>query len=111
MSELTDAEVFTEAAHLIDTYGWRQGSNGNRDSGFRMAGAIMAALDIPPDGDYLSHPDESRRWGDLCHLVGDKLAKMPGSLVMGGITSWNDRPYRTKREVIALLRELAGERR
>lgn len=110
MTELTDAEVFAEAAHLIETYGWRQGANGNRDVGFCMAGALLVAVGLLPDGDYLAYPREVARWTDLCTAVSDKLVRTPGAhCQMGGLTTWNDRPDRRKDEVIALLRELAGE--
>lgn len=110
MTELTDAELLTEAAHLIDTYGWRQGANGNRDDGFCAAGALLAALGVPPGEGPLNYPRQVERWNHLCDMAHNKLAKTPGAFSqMGGLATWNDRPYRKKTEVITFLRELAEE--
>lgn len=106
--ELTDAEVFTEAARLIETYGWRQGSNGDRERGFCMAGALMVAVGMPPHGTHLTHPREAERWADVCAAVTGELVRTPGThCQMGGLTTWNDRPDRKKTDVTAFLRELA----
>lgn len=107
---LTDAEVFTEAARLIETYGWVQGGNGSQGRGFCAAGALLAALGMSTDMGYLDYPEEAARWSRLAGIADNKLAKTPGTFAsMGGITSWNDRLYRKKAEVITFLRELAAE--
>lgn len=109
--EPTNAEAFTEAARLIDTYGWRQGRNGDRDTGFCVAGALVVAVGLPEGGGYLDYPVEVARWTYLCTMASDKLAKTVDASPIRAkdVTTWNDQPGRTKEEVIAFLRELAEE--
>lgn len=97
-------EILLKAADLIETHGWIQGSEGNLDKGFCLAGATMAAAyGAAGHGDSAVYSSWELAEGQ--NLIGG------GGLVRPQIcwrqAIWNDDPRRTKGEVVTALRRLA----
>lgn len=82
------SEVLSTAALLIEENGWTQHQLRSEDGAYCLVGAIRAATDVP------SWSTELRTLKAL-HL-GDGFA-----------ADWNDRPGRTKRQVLRKLRRAA----
>lgn len=97
MSDPTVEEVLKQAAQLIESYGWIQGSIGGHDRGF----CIIGALDEVAMG-----------YG----LVGSRLAEEAMRRVRvvtdapDGIVHWNDYPGRTREQVLFALQSAAAWR-
>lgn len=79
--------VLLDAANLIETRGWHQGSYESKDGCLCIFGAVHQAA---------NHGDYEEAW----HLLWERT-------VTDSPIDWNDQPGRTKDEVLALLRETA----
>lgn len=95
------SEVAEKAIDAINTYGWTQGDYGSTECGFCYLGAIEHALGV-----------EDKEWGELTDdekslysWFTDKTFGIVGS----NAAYWNDRPERTKEEVIDLISKVAEE--
>jgi hypothetical protein len=82
------AKELRSAANVIDRYGWRQKTLGNKRSGFCAFGALLEFSDIP------------------C-VVETFMFRRVNALGQGLVT-WNDHPSRTKEQVTGLFRETAS---
>ena len=90
---VTDADVLNRAAELIETVGWCQGTYGGRDVGhFCLVGAVDEAMWELRGLEFFY---------DLFELP------LPTYFGKQSPHHWNDRPERTREEVVAKLRELA----
>ena len=76
-----------KAYKLIEKYGWLQHAYGNRQAGFCVMGAL-----------YETYP-----YDKAC-----KYKEMIQKHTRCRAAYWNDRPRRTKQEVIALLKKVEG---
>lgn len=110
---VTDSDVLTRAADLLEEFGWRQHGLFNpgsfpsdescRDATqFCAVGAIVRArrdLGLPASDWSYTDPNGHYNLANRCfgeHIEGWTLA------------AWNDAPGRTKEEVVAKLREAAA---
>lgn len=112
MTEKTDAEVFTEAADLIEAHGHLQAEFGKPGVGFCVAGAVYYALTGHPRGEHVTLPlDPARaRYVALLAIIRDTLPYSFSAQGTQGVTQWNDVAGRTQAEAVALLRGLARNR-
>ena len=103
--------LLLDAANLIETYGHTKYDVGNKEKGFCLMGAIMAAspnattVRRDDDSEYL---DDCRAWNMIRPLLQDTMTKK--GLSDGWSISpigWNNLSKTTKDEVIDLLRDTA----
>ena len=87
------ADVLNGAADLIERDGWCQGT-------FRDGGARCASRAIGDAAENTKNP-HGPDWSDAAHIC---LRKLTGHWFVSG---WNDKPGRTKAEVVAALRAAA----
>lgn len=83
------------AAAIIENRGWIQGSDGYKEVGFCMRGALRYA--VPATEDYSFNYEALQNW--LSNIYG------PGTMIVG----YNDTPGRTKEEVLLTMRKCADE--
>lgn len=107
--EKTNAEVFTEAAGLIERHGHLQGAFGNPRMGFCVAGAVYYALTGKERGTSRTLPmDPMRdRYVDLLYVVAGALPVWFGQSGTRGVSEWSDVSGRTAEEAVGLLLALA----
>ena len=82
--------LLLDAADLLEKYGWCQGSYHNRQHQFCMVGAVWAAA-------------KTEVLNTAVKEASNHLIEITGP----DITGWNDRPERTREEIIAALRKAA----
>lgn len=94
----TTAPIFGRAADILEEFDWRQGNAGSREEGSMCAvGAIYEALD-----DLGIGRDDDRAVQAYC-----AHGRPSNECAIFPLAVWNDRPERTKAEVVAELRRLA----
>ena len=76
-----------KAYEVIEKYGWVQNTYGCKSLGFCAVGAI----------DFCGSPDRNEAFNAVYQHLGTSFSS---------ITDWNDKPGRTKKEVLNLLRHL-----
>lgn len=107
---ITVDEAFEAAADKIEECGWVQGTFGTCEGGYCATGALHAVTNWSPAGESARGTDE---YFELVRVYGDailyaKNVLNEGSAVPGvWLSTWNDRPGRTREEVTAFLRECA----
>jgi hypothetical protein len=90
-------QVLLDAADLIERKGWCQNQAKSTFLGFTLGYCMIGALD-----EVLTRSDEPAK-------VWESVASHRLSLaVNGSIIDWNDDDTRTKKEVVAKLREVAN---
>jgi hypothetical protein len=99
---VTVADVLVRAADLLEEHGWVQGRIGALGEGFCAVGATeQAARD-------LGVPSSTNAVVGLTYFVGTPFDAEVENLAMRFLNgAWNDRPGRTKAEVVARLRDAA----
>jgi hypothetical protein len=102
----TTKDILLKAADLIREYGLTKYHRGGNGEGFCIHGAISMAV----TGEvYGGRESDTRQY---CRLV-KKYAKSKGIDTFNtydnyGMADWNNRPERTKEDVIALLEDTAN---
>lgn len=77
---------------LLQTYGWLQGTMGSKVEGFCLMGALRCANGVGEED------AERVLWKTI-------QATISLGVVNPGITYWNDRHGRTKRQVLGVIRK------
>lgn len=107
LSELAD--VIDEAANILETEGWIQGTFSKKDVGRCAVGALNLAVElhlaryavVAFGGD----PSHRRSWANARTEAQAKIQDVMGLDEM--LPAWNDKKGRTAADVIALLRDAA----
>lgn len=96
-AEVTVRDVLHRAADLLETgeWEWCQGFARHGDA-LCMLGAVSAACGVVPERPYITI--ESELYEDACDVL---AVHVPEG------ADWNDKPGRTKAEVVARLRQAA----
>ena len=105
MSEVKTSEVLYEAARILMTEGWGQGTEGWMEPGTRCSrGAIDASVSLSLGciGDSDLANSALARW-----LIRNESAR-PGHCPGDTIVRWNDAPERTAEDVILALKQCAA---
>jgi hypothetical protein len=104
--EVTVADVLERAADILEEFDWCQGSSGSKAEGYMCAvGAIgEAVVDFGSAAGPFTTKDSPFR--QACAILG-----WPKELDMWPLAVWNDKPGRTKAEVVAVLRSSAQKAR
>ena len=84
---MTTAEILRGAKEKIEKHGWIQNSYGSDEIGFCSSGAIQSFVGLPRN-----------QCARLCHPAMIAVRNAVGEYC---IPEWNDRPGRTKEEVLA----------
>lgn len=100
---MTTKSVLNEAADLIEKRGHIKGTFFKTGGGFCAMGAIRHAAGMPSSPGWHERVAAARRAAaSILFLPTDHLFDY-------GLSNWNDKPYRTKEEVVAVLRKAAAK--
>jgi len=96
------ADVLEQAADLIETVGWIQGSEEQRDNGIVIGYCAIGAMRAVNCG-ILSATE---------HALGNWLWGLPNHVIIHrGVANWNDQPGRRAAEVIDAMKSCAKDLR
>jgi hypothetical protein len=101
----TTSDVLLRAADLLGEWDWGQGRARCGDAICADGAIYMAVTGRLPHGEYVEGPDED----ETPHEFFRASKAVANYLGVKGLFYWNDEPGRTKAEVIAVLREVAGQ--
>jgi hypothetical protein len=97
---LSPKDALLEGARLIEVHGHYKGDYGRPDIGFCASGAVWWAIAGRPRRNVEGVGEENLRYVEVIRLLHDRV---------GAVGPWNDKPERTKEEVVGLLRQVAEE--
>ena len=105
MSATADtAAIATRAAQLIRSHGWVQHWFGNTDTGFCLLGACVHALDESGESTWSAMTPVSQALSGALFPTDDFW--ITKTEVDWEVSRWNDKPGRTKAEVLDLLDQI-----
>jgi hypothetical protein len=106
--EVTTADVLSRAADLLEEFGWCQGALARDENGAAIGNAVMPACVVDPHAISFCYEGALRR--AAFDFSGDPDGDLYEDAWYAGAgdPSWNDKPGRTKSEVVTALREAAS---
>ena len=103
--DLARNEILRTAHGLIFHYGWIQDDYGDRETGFCLTAALDEARRTPSLRLRYDHESiESGYYESVAYLQGEaEFAGYRNKEGIGSVSRWNDKPGRTRGEVLDLL--------